>query len=126
MSTAPTAIGEKVSVKGHIRSHEDLIIEGDVEGTIEIPGHQLTVAASGNLRAEINARDVDVRGTFEGQVEAVDKVFIRAGAKFTGEVHSAGIVIEDGGSFQGSVDLSRQPAPKRPEQARPAQQVLAS
>jgi len=125
-SQAGKAIGKNVSVKGHIQSREDLVIEGQVEGTIEMVDHQLTVAASGSLRANVTARDVDVRGKLEGQVEATDKVYIRKGATFVGDIRSAGIVIEDGGFIKGNVDLSRQPAPKRQEQARPNLQVVAS
>jgi cytoskeletal protein CcmA (bactofilin family) len=127
-SPACKAIGRNVIVKGQIQSREDLVIEGQVEGTIEMSEHQLTVAASGILHANVNARDVEVRGTLEGKVEAADKVFIRKGAKFVGDIRSAGIVIEDGAYIKGTVDLSRQPAPKRqgPDQSRPNLQIVAS
>lgn len=141
MSAAPSlgidlpagkAIGKNVVVKGQIQSREDLIIEGEVEGTIEMVDHQLTVAASGTLHANVSARDVEVRGALEGKVEASDKVYIRKGARFVGDIHSSGIVIEDGGYIKGNVDLSLQPAPKRyvngqaPEHGRTNLQVVAS
>jgi cytoskeletal protein CcmA (bactofilin family) len=139
MSSAPSpqtelpagkAIGKNVIVKGQIQSREDLIIEGEVQGTIEMLDHQLTIAASGKLHADVSARDVEVLGTLEGTVEASDKVYIRKGATFVGDIRSAGIVIEDGGYIKGSVDLSRQPAPKRhvnaPDHSRSNLQVVAS
>jgi cytoskeletal protein CcmA (bactofilin family) len=64
------------------------------------------------------AREVEVLGSIEGKVEAVDKVYIRKGARFIGDVHSAGIVIEDGGFIKGNIDLSRQPN-EIPSQERP-------
>ena len=102
-------LGKSVVFKGQIESREDLTIEGEVEGTIEMIGHRLTIAANGEVKANVMAREVEVLGSIEGKVEAVDKVYIRKGARFIGDVHSAGIVIEDGGFIKGNIDLSRQP-----------------
>lgn len=121
MSTAPSIavppspaakaiLGKSVVFKGQIESREDLIIEGDVEGTIEMLAHRLIIAASGEVKANVMAREIEVLGSIEGKVEAVDKVYIRKGARFIGDVHSAGIVIEDGGFIKGNIDLSRQPS----------------
>src|SRR5579863_850337 len=114
MSAAPSfgvssqshhAIGKNVLVKGQIQSREDLIVEGQVEGTIEMLDHRLTVAPSANLHANVNARVVEIRGAIEGQVHAGEKVFIHRGATFVGGIRSAGIIVEDGGYVKGSVDL---------------------
>ena len=105
-------IGKGVVVKGQIHSREDLTIQGEVEGTIEISGHRLTVDGQGNVRAGVKARTVEVQGTIEGQVEAVDKVYIRKGAKFVGDIRSGGIIIEDGGFIKGKVELSHKPSGK--------------
>ncbi|MGD0301182.1 MAG: polymer-forming cytoskeletal protein [Bryobacteraceae bacterium] len=102
-------LGKSVVFKGQIESREDLTIEGEVEGTIEMIEHRLTIAANGEVKANVIAREVEVLGSIEGKVEAVDKVYIRKGARFIGDVHSAGIVIEDGGFIKGNIDLSRQP-----------------
>ncbi len=109
-AAAKAVLGKSVVFKGQIESREDLIIEGHVEGTIEMLEHRLTIAATGDVRANVFAREVEVVGSIEGKVEAADKVYIRKGAKFVGDVHSAGIVIEDGGYIKGNIDLSRQPA----------------
>ena len=114
-------IGKSVSVKGQIQSREDLTIEGDVEGTIEMKEHRLTVAANGNVRANVIAREMELIGSIQGKVEAVEKVYIRNGAKFVGDIHSAGIVIEDGGYIKGNIDLSRQPAGHPEAPAKPAE-----
>jgi cytoskeletal protein CcmA (bactofilin family) len=117
MSAAPTfrvehpagkaVIGPSVVIKGQIQSHEDLTIEGKVEGTIDMSEHRLTVDAQGHVEAGINARIVEVQGSLEGKVEAVDKVYIRKGASFVGDIHSAGIVIEDGGYIKGNIELTQ-------------------
>jgi cytoskeletal protein CcmA (bactofilin family) len=106
---AKAVIGKSVVIKGQIQSREDLTIEGQVEGTIEMSEHRLTVDAKGNVKAGINARVVEVQGSIEGKVEAVDKVYIRKGAHFVGDIHSAGIIIEDGGYIKGNIELSSSP-----------------
>ncbi len=106
-SQSRKSIGKNVLVRGQIQSQEDLLVEGQVEGTIEMLGHRLTVAPSANLHANVNAREVELRGTIEGQVEAGEKVFIYRGATFIGDLRSAGLIVEDGGYVKGSVDLSK-------------------
>ena len=100
-------LGREVAVTGEIRSREPLTIEGEVEGTIDVTGHLLTVAATGKVRASVKAKEIDVRGSLEGNVEGADKIYIRAGARFLGDIRARGLVIEDGGFIRGDVDLSQ-------------------
>jgi cytoskeletal protein CcmA (bactofilin family) len=109
-SAAKASLGKSVVVKGHLLSGEDLTIDGEVEGTIEVLEHRLTIAATGRVRADVNARDIEIWGCIEGKLEAVNQVHIRKGARFVGEIHAAGLVIEEGGYIKGSIDLSRHPA----------------
>lgn len=110
MPTVKAVLGKNVVIQGEIRSREDLTIEGEVDGTIEMLEHRLTIATDGKVRADVKVREMEVRGSIEGKVEAVDKVFIRKSAQLVGEIHSAGIIIEDGGYIKGSIELSRKPA----------------
>ena len=100
-------LGKGVVVKGEIHSGEPLTIEGEVEGSINMPEHRLTIAGSAKVRANVKVREIEVHGAFDGQAEVKEKTYIRNGAQFTGEIHSGSIVIEDGGYIKGSVDLSR-------------------
>jgi cytoskeletal protein CcmA (bactofilin family) len=113
-STAKASLGKSVVVKGHLLSGEDLTIDGEVEGTIEVLEHRLTIAATGRVRADVNARDIEIWGCIEGKLEAVNQVHIRKGARFVGEIHAAGLVIEEGGYIRGSIDLSRHSAHSHP------------
>jgi cytoskeletal protein CcmA (bactofilin family) len=110
LPAANAMLGNKVVVEGHIRSQEDLIIEGEVEGTIEMMEHRLTIAKNGKVRANVKAREIEVLGSVQGKIEAVEKVYIRKSAQLIGDIHSAGIIIEDGGYIKGSIELSRLPA----------------
>ncbi len=106
-STSPAVLGRSVTVTGEIHSREPLTIEGEVQGTIDVAGHLLTIAANGNVRASVNAKEIDVHGSLQGNVEGADKIYIRSGAHFVGDIHARGIVIEDGGFVRGKVDLTR-------------------
>jgi cytoskeletal protein CcmA (bactofilin family) len=101
-------LAKEVTVLGEIYSSEPLTIEGEVEGTVDVTGQLLTIAPNGNVRASVKAREIDVRGSLQGNVEGADKIYIRNGAQFVGDIHALGIVIEDGGFVHGRVDLSRQ------------------
>ncbi len=108
-TTSRAILGKGVTVTGEIHSREPLIIEGEVEGTIDVAGHVLTIATNGNVRATVTAKEIDVLGSLEGNVEGADKIYIRNGARFIGDIHALGIVIEDGGLVRGKVDLSGKP-----------------
>jgi cytoskeletal protein CcmA (bactofilin family) len=106
-SSASAVIGKSIVIKGDIHSRETLIIQGQVEGTIEIGDHLLTVASGADVRAHINARNIEVHGRVEGLVEAAETVYIREDAEFIGDIHASSLVIEEGGYIKGNIDLTR-------------------
>ena len=107
----PLAIlGPSVVVKGEITSAEDLLIEGEVQGSVEAVGHRLTIGPTGNLQTSgVKARELVVMGKMKGSVEATDKVYIRKDAQLVGDVQTAGIIIEDGAYFKGGIDIRKGP-----------------
>jgi cytoskeletal protein CcmA (bactofilin family) len=109
-NSAHAILGREVAVTGEIHSREPLTIEGDVQGTIDVSGHRLTIAENGNVRANVKAKEIDVRGSLQGNVDEADIMFIRKGASFLGDVRARSIVIEDGGFIRGKVDLTRSPS----------------
>jgi cytoskeletal protein CcmA (bactofilin family) len=110
--TGNAVLGKSAVVKGQILSREDLTIDGEVEGTIEMQEHRLTVGPSGKVRASVKAREVIVLGTLHGNVETGDRIDIRKEAKLVGDIRTARIVIEDGAYFKGNVDIVRAEVPK--------------
>jgi cytoskeletal protein CcmA (bactofilin family) len=101
-------LGRSVTVKGQIVSEEDLVIDGDVEGTVEVRDHRLTLGPNGKLRASmVKAKEIIIQGSLNGNVEAKDKVYIRKDATLVGDIQTAGIVIEDGAYFKGGIDITR-------------------
>jgi cytoskeletal protein CcmA (bactofilin family) len=105
-------LGKSVIVKGQIVSKEDLTIDGEIEGTVELQEHRLTVGQNGKVRASVKARELVVLGTIQGNVDITDKIDIRKDAKLVGDIKTARIVIEDGAYFKGNIDIVR-PEPSR-------------
>lgn len=104
------ALGKSVTVKGQIVGREDLTIDGDIEGMIDMTEHRLTVGPSGKVRAGIKAREVIIEGSVHGKVESTDKIEIRSNATLVGDIRTARVVIEDGAYFKGAVDIVRKKA----------------
>ena len=107
-------IGPSMSIKGDIRSQEELFVDGDVEGTLE--SHSLlTVGPNGKVRANIKAREVIVFGSVRGNVECPEKVAIRDHGSVIGDIKTAGISIDDGAYFKGSIDIVRPQSSSAPK-----------
>jgi cytoskeletal protein CcmA (bactofilin family) len=103
----PTAtIGASMYIKGEIRLREELVVDGDVEGQLESES-LLTVGPNGKVRANIKAREVVIFGSVRGDVNVTDKIAIRGQGSLIGNIKSAGISIDDGAYFKGSVDILR-------------------
>ena len=121
-SNGSATIGKAVMVKGQIFSREDLVIDGEVEGTVEAQEHRVTVGPNGKVHAGVKAREIVVLGTIHGNVEAADKIDIRKDAKLVGDIKTSRIVIEDGAYFKGSIDITKaEPKPQpRQQPAAPA------
>ena len=112
-------IGKSVVIKGELNGSEDLTIEGQVEGKIELKDHVLTIGPNGKIKAAVFAKAVIVLGEVHGNVTASEKVDIRDGGSVDGDIISPRVAIAEGAHFRGSVDMQRQGAPK-PAGAGPA------
>ena len=117
-------IGKSVVVKGELSGSEDLYLDGEVEGSIELREHHLTIGPHGKVRASVNARDVVVHGQVNGNVRGSERVELKKSAVLTGDIVTQRIVIEDGAVFKGSLDTQRE-AP-RPEPRHEAVEAAAA
>jgi cytoskeletal protein CcmA (bactofilin family) len=109
-------IGKSVVIKGELNGSEDLTIEGNVEGTIQLREHVLTIGPNGRIKAQIFAKSVIVLGEVTGNVTASDKVYIRDNGSVDGDLIAPRVAIAEGAHFRGSVDMQRKsgtaPQPK--------------
>lgn len=121
-------LGKSVIVKGQIYGREDLTIDGEVEGTVELQEHRLTIGPNGKVVATVKAKELVVLGTIHGNVETRDKIMIRKDAKLVGDIKTARIEIEDGAYFKGNIDIVRveQPKPAAAPLSAPKPQPVAS
>ncbi len=103
-------IGKSISIKGDLTGNEDLVIEGTVEGKVDLPNNELTIGAEGKVRADVHAKSVIVVGTVSGNVSAVERVEIQATGLVEGDVRGPRLVIQEGARLNGSVDMGDQPA----------------
>ncbi|HZT70200.1 MAG TPA: polymer-forming cytoskeletal protein [Terriglobia bacterium] len=101
-------IGRSIVLKGELSANEDLLIEGQFEGTVNLQDHCLTVGANGKVKAEIQARQVVIFGTVNGNVTAREKIEVRRSGNVTGDLTAASISIEEGAYFKGSIDILRE------------------
>jgi cytoskeletal protein CcmA (bactofilin family) len=100
-------LGSSLQVKGDITGTEDLLIEGSVEGLIELDERKLTVGPTAKITADINARDVVVYGFVKGNVHAKGRIEIKKDGSVIGNLTTAQIMIEDGADFKGSIEIDK-------------------
>ena len=100
-------IGKSVVIKGELSGSEDLTIEGQVEGKIELKDHLLTIGPNGRIKAQVFAKTVIVLGEVNGNVSASEKVEIRDGGSVDGDIISPRVAIAEGAHFRGSVDMQK-------------------
>jgi cytoskeletal protein CcmA (bactofilin family) len=118
-------IGKSVVIKGELSGSEDLIIEGQVDGKIELRDNVLTIGPNGKIKAQIFAKAVIVQGEVTGNVTATEKVDIRDNGSLDGDIASPRVAIAEGAHFRGSIDMQKvTPKPEgaapRPPEPRPA------
>ncbi len=99
-------IGASMRIRGDIRAQEELYVDGEVDGSLELR-HCLTVGPNGKVKANIKARQVTIYGSVTGNVEVTEKIAIRQNGSLIGDIRTAGIMIDDGSYFKGSIDIIR-------------------
>lgn len=100
-------LGPSLHVKGEISGNEDLVIDGSVEGLVQLDERKLTVGATAKVTADIIAREVVVYGTVKGNLRAKDRIEIKKDGSVNGDLTTARIMIEDGAYFKGSIEIDK-------------------
>ena len=100
-----TQIGKALKLEADIRGAEDLFIDGEVIGQIELDGKSLTVGPNGRVKADVVAQSVTILGQLDGNVRASDSIELRKTGTFLGNMVTSRIIIEEGAVFRGSVDI---------------------
>ncbi len=98
-------IGPSIHIKGTVSGGEDLLIQGKVEGTIDLGDHEVSVGQSGKVTADIKAKIVKIEGEVAGDVSGSEKVVIAKSGRVRGNIVAPRVTLEDGAIFKGSIDM---------------------
>jgi len=98
-------IGRSLVIKGEISGAESLFIDGRVEGTISFPENRVTIGRSGNVAANIVAKELVIMGKVRGNVDCADRLDIRSEGELSGDVITHRISIEEGAVLKGGVEV---------------------
>jgi len=98
-------IGKAVRIRGKVRGAEDLMMKGQIEGTIHLPKNHLMIESGALMAGDVDVEKVTVRGELAGNGTASDRVQLDSTAKMLGDVHAPIIVIADGAKFKGRIDM---------------------
>ena len=109
-------IGKTISIKGDITGDENLVIEGRVDGTVQLKNNDLTIGQSGRVTANVTANVVRIDGEVKGDIVGTEKVVVTKTGKVQGNIVGPRVTLEDGAKFKGSIDMD----PSNAESAAPA------
>ena len=100
----PFTLSRTLTVTGEVSAAEDLVIDGKVNGTIRVPGHAIVIGPTAEIKADILARVIEVRGTVDASIVASERAILRTGSHVSGRVVSPRLVVEEGATINGQLD----------------------
>jgi cytoskeletal protein CcmA (bactofilin family) len=98
-------IGSTLHIKGEVRGKESLVIQGQVEGTIDLEGDKLIIGQEGRINATVHARSITIEGNLQGDVFGAERVMVKRTADVRGNISAPQVSMEEGAKFKGSIDM---------------------
>lgn len=98
-------IGRSIQINGDLRGDEDLRIEGDVTGTVELRNSALTIGKEGRVKADVYAKSIAVDGETKGDLYAAERITVHVNARVQGNIIAPRVSIEEGAHFKGSIEM---------------------
>ena len=108
--SGPASIGPSITVKGDISGNEDLVIQGRVEGSVNLVQNNVTIGSNGRVNADVNGRTVIVEGEVKGDLNAEEQIILRHTARVEGGLVAPRVALEDGAVFRGSIEMDSKPS----------------
>ncbi len=108
MDSGRTLLGRSLVFKGELSGSEDLMIAGNFEGSVNVPGHCVTVGPEGKVKADIQATRVVIHGSVHGNISVRERLEIHKSGHVVGDLLAPGISIEDGAYFKGKIEIIRE------------------
>ena len=103
-------IGPSIRIQGDLSGDEDLLVEGQVEGKIDLRQNGVTIGKSGRVRADVYGRTISVEGEVEGNLFADEQIVVRHSGRVQGNLTAPRVSLEDGAKFKGTIDMEPKPA----------------
>ena len=103
-------IGRSITIRGDVTGDEDLVIQGRIDGTVDLKLHSVTVGPEGKVKADISGKSVIVEGEVIGDLRGQEHVVLRSTSKVEGNIVAPRVVLEEGSAFRGSIDMTDTPA----------------
>ena len=122
----PATIGPSIVIHGDVSGEEDLIVDGTVEGTVNFKDNNLVVSANGQVKANISARIIRIDGEVKGELHGSEQVVISPSGKVHGDIRAPRVVLEDGCTFRGSVEMETEKSPAHARAATPGLRPTAA
>lgn len=104
-----SVLSPSITVKGDISGSEDLVLEGKMEGSINLPKNEIMIGPDGQVKANITALKVSVEGRLIGDIRGSERVIIKHSGHVEGNIVAPRVVLEDGCQFKGSVEMNIEP-----------------
>lgn len=108
----PAVIGPTISIKGELTGEEDIIIEGKIEGKLDLRQHRITVGKSGVVRGEMRARVISIEGDVQGTLTGIEQLILSKSSTVRGDIIAPRVTLEDGAKFKGSIDMEPREVPR--------------
>ncbi len=121
-------IGKSISIKGDVLGEEDTVIEGRVEGRIELKNHHLTIGANGDVQGEVSAKQVTIVGRVSGNVVASERIELRDSGRLEGDLNTPRLLVQEGSQINGKISMkptSGASAPPKSVPEAPSVQIKA-
>jgi cytoskeletal protein CcmA (bactofilin family) len=99
-----TVIGKSVTIRGELSGNEDLYMDGDMEGTVTLSDHALTIGPNARVLADVHAKDLVIFGSLTGNLHATGRIEIRSSAVVSGDIFGGRLSIEESATFKGKVN----------------------
>ncbi len=105
-----TTIGASIKIKGELSGEEDLVIQGNVEGTVKLKDNSISVSEQGKVHADVYARSIVVQGELSGDLYGSESVTVARSGRVNGNIIAPRVVLEDGAKFKGNIDMDSKKA----------------
>ena len=103
-------IGSSIKIEGSLSGGEDLLVEGQIAGKIELDQHNVTIGTNGRIKADIHGRSIVVLGEVKGNLYGSEQIILQKSSKVRGNLFASRVSLEDGSDFKGSIDMTSKPA----------------